>query len=76
MSTSYVASKPSSAIPLKGLAGEILMPTFDDPIFAETAFATSTANLIRPATEPPHRGGGLLIDEPGLYVDALDRTEP
>jgi len=23
----------------------------------------------------PHRGGGLLIDEPGLYVDALDQKE-
>ena len=22
----------------------------------------------------PHRGGGLPIDEPGLYIDALDRV--
>jgi len=24
----------------------------------------------------PHRGGGLLIDEPGLDIDALDRAKP
>jgi len=49
-----VASNPSSEMLLKGLAGEILIPTFEDPIFSEIALATSIANLIRPTTEPPH----------------------
>jgi hypothetical protein len=31
--------------------------------------------LARSSPGAPHRGGGLLIDEPGLEIDALDRAK-